>query len=100
MDKTSEKDHMNEIIDVIMRVARGDYSAQIERSGINDDLDSLAIGINMMINDIERDIIKQKKAEREIREVNEKLQRIINKNNSLQQMANYIFSQRTLHSLV
>ena len=77
MDKTSEKDHMNEIIDVIMRVARGDYSAQIERSGINDDLDSLAIGINMMINDIERDIIKQKKAEGEIREVNEKLQRII-----------------------
>jgi len=77
MDKTSGKDRINEIIDTIIRVARGDYSAQIELSGINDDIDSLAMGINMMINDIENAIIKQKKTEAEIREINKQLQRII-----------------------
>ena len=44
MDKTSEKDRLNEMIDAVMRVARGDYSVQIERSDRNDDLDSLAVG--------------------------------------------------------
>jgi len=53
MDKTSEKDRINEMIDVIMRIARGDYSIQLELSDKNDDIDSLAMGINMMIEDIE-----------------------------------------------
>ncbi len=40
------------IIEVISRVARGDYSVQAELSGQNDEIDSLALGINMMIDDI------------------------------------------------
>ncbi len=76
MDKTSEKDRISEMIDAIMRVARGDYSAQIERSGRDDDLDSLAVGINMMSNDIERDITERKKAEEKIREQNIQLKKL------------------------
>ena len=52
MDKTSEEDRVNEMIDTIMKVARGEYSIQIKPSEENDDLDSLAVGINMMIDDI------------------------------------------------
>jgi len=52
MDKTSEEDRINEMTDTIMKVARGEYSIQIKSSEENDDLDSLAIGINMMIDDI------------------------------------------------
>lgn len=52
MDETLEKDRISEIIGTIMKVARGDYSVQIELSGKNDDLDSLAMGLNMMIDDI------------------------------------------------
>jgi len=57
MNKTSEKDRINEMIDVIMRAARQDFSAPLKLSDENDDLDSLAIGINMMIEDIQ-DYIK------------------------------------------
>ena len=49
---TSEKEYMNEIIETIMKVARGDLSVQIEPSERNDDIDSLAMGLNMMIDDI------------------------------------------------
>jgi signal transduction histidine kinase len=52
MNKTSEKDRINEMIDVIMQVARQEYSVTIKLSDENDDLDSLAMGINMMIDDI------------------------------------------------
>ena len=52
MDKTSEKERINEIIESIMKVARGDYSVQIELSGKNDEIDSLAMGFNMMIDDL------------------------------------------------
>ena len=40
---------VTEMTDAIQKVARGDYSVQIELSGRNDDLDSLALGLNMMI---------------------------------------------------
>ena len=66
MDEISEKDRINKMIDAVMRVARGDYSVQIECSSRMDELDSLAIGINMMVNDIERDITKIKQFEREL----------------------------------
>ena len=52
MDKMSEKERMNEMIEAIMKAARGDYSVQVELSGKNDDLDSLAMGLNMMVDDI------------------------------------------------
>lgn len=47
-----ETDRINEMIEAIMKVARGNYSAQVELSDKNDDLDSLGMGINMMIDDI------------------------------------------------
>jgi len=40
------------MIDAIMEVAKGDYSVQIELSGENDDLDALAMGLNMMTDDV------------------------------------------------
>ena len=52
MDKTSEKERMNEMIEATIKVARGDYSVQVELSGKNDELDSLAMGLNMMIDDV------------------------------------------------
>ena len=52
MDKTSGIDRINEMIAIIMQVARGDCSVQVELLGENDELDSLAVGINMMIEDI------------------------------------------------
>jgi len=52
MDKTLRKDRIDKLIDTVMSVARGDYSVQVEHSVKNDELDSLAIGLNMMIDDI------------------------------------------------
>jgi two-component system NtrC family sensor kinase len=52
MDKISVEDRINEIADAIMQIARRDYSIQLKLSDKNDDLDSLAIGINMMIEDL------------------------------------------------
>ncbi len=61
MDKTSE-DRINEMIEAVMEVARGDYSVQIEISDKNDDFDSLAMGINMMIDDVRHEITARKQA--------------------------------------
>jgi PAS domain S-box-containing protein len=47
-----EKEYVEEIVEAIMNVARGDYSVQVKPSHRNDSLDSLAIGLNMMIDDI------------------------------------------------
>ena len=52
MEKKILTDRLNDIIEAVMSVARGDYSTQIGLSGKNDDIDSLAIGINMMIDDL------------------------------------------------
>jgi len=47
---------IEKIIEAIMQVARGNYSIQIKPSDKNDDLDSLAVGINMMIEDLSENI--------------------------------------------
>ncbi len=52
MDKTSEEERVNELIEATTEVARGDYSVQVRLSGRDDDLDSLAMGLNMMIDDL------------------------------------------------
>lgn len=57
-----EQDRIKEMIETIMKVARGDYYVQLKLSGKNDELDSLAVGINMMIDDINYTLIEQKKA--------------------------------------
>ncbi len=79
MDKTS-KDRINEMIEAVMKVARGDYSVQIELSPQNDDLDSLATGLNMMIDDVRNDVTERKKAEERIEHLNAMLRSIRNVN--------------------
>jgi len=65
-----EKDRINELIEAVMKVARGDYSAQIELSDKNDELDSLAMGLNMMIDDIRNEITEREKIEERIEHIN------------------------------
>jgi PAS domain S-box-containing protein len=72
MDKTSE-DRINEMIEAVMKMARGDHSVQIELSDKNDDLDSLAMGINMMIDDVKNEITEHKQTEEELRSSEERL---------------------------
>lgn len=51
---------INEMIDAVMSVAQGDYSVQVKVSDQNDDLDSLAMGLNMMVEDIKNGVEKEK----------------------------------------
>ena len=51
-NKKLKKDRIDDIIEAIMKVGQGEFSVQVELSGKNDDIDSLAMGINMMIDDI------------------------------------------------
>jgi len=73
-----EKDRINELIEAVMKVAMGDYSAQIELSGKNDELDSLAMGLNMMIDNIRNEITKRKRAENVLERSEEKYRELIN----------------------
>jgi PAS domain S-box-containing protein len=52
-EKLSEE-RINEFIDSIIKVARGDYSVQVELSDESDSLDALAMGINMMVDDLRK----------------------------------------------
>ena len=73
MDKTSKKERMNEMIEAIMKMARGDYSAQVELSGKNDEIDSLAMGLNMMIGDIRNSVEELHQANEELQATGEEL---------------------------
>lgn len=57
------------MIKAIMKMARGDYSVQLKLSGKNDELDSLAMGINMMIDDINYTFTERKKTEKELENI-------------------------------
>ena len=76
MDKTVEKDRIDEMLDTVMEVARGDYSVQVELSGKNDELDSLAMGLNMMIDDLKASTIELSYAANRIEEVIKIIQRV------------------------
>ncbi|MHC4662699.1 MAG: sensor histidine kinase [Planctomycetota bacterium] len=52
MRKILEKNRIIEMFGAIIEAANGNYSCQIELSGNNDALDSLAMGFNMMIDDV------------------------------------------------
>jgi PAS domain S-box-containing protein len=52
MKKLPDKERINNMLKVVMKVARGNYSVQTELSDKNDEIDSLAVGLNMMIDDI------------------------------------------------
>ncbi len=64
---------MSEMVETVMKVARGDYSVQIELSGENDDLDSLAMGLNMMVDDIK---MKEEALEKERRALRERVKEL------------------------
>jgi len=76
MDKTVEKDRIDEMLDTVMEVARGDYSVQVELSGKNDELDSLAMGLNMMIDDLKANTIELSYAANRIEEILKIIQRV------------------------
>ena len=76
MDKTVEKDRIDEMLDTVMEVARGDYSVQVELSGKNDELDSLAMGLNMMIDDLKANTIELSYAANRIAEIINIIQRM------------------------
>jgi signal transduction histidine kinase/CheY-like chemotaxis protein len=52
VEKKSDKERMDEFIEAIVQVAQGNYLVQLELSEENNMFDSLAMGLNMMIDDI------------------------------------------------
>lgn len=74
MNSNIMDDRINDMIDIVMKVARGDYSVQAQVYDENDELDSLAMGLNMMIDDLQNYIIQRKKAEEELIRSNTELQ--------------------------
>ncbi len=58
IDKTSEEERVNEMIEATMKVARGDYSVQVRLSGRDDELDSLAMGFNMMVDELKANTVQ------------------------------------------
>ena len=73
-EDTIEK-RINEILNAIMEVARGEYSIQIELSGKSDVIDSLAMGVNMMIEDIKNNMDEIEKGEKQLKEKVEELEK-------------------------
>jgi len=63
VEEKLDKVRINEFIEAIMKVARGDYSVQIEMTEENNHLDALACGINMMVDDIR--VIQETRLENE-----------------------------------
>jgi len=74
MGKNSEEDRIDEMLEVIMKVARGDCSSQIELGGKGDKFDSLATGINMMVGDIRGSAEKGKERMVELEKAHQRLQ--------------------------
>lgn len=74
MKKPSEVNQINEMIQVLRNLAKGDYSEQIMLPGINNDLDSLAMEINMMIDDMGSSNGVEKTRIGELEKTNEELQ--------------------------
>lgn len=63
-----------QILDVIQKVASGDFSAQVEISDKKDEFDSVAMGINMMIDDLKCNFEKEKAAAEELAARNKELE--------------------------
>ena len=77
MDRTLGNERVNEIIEAAMKVARGDYSVQLELSGKNDELDSLAMSLNMMVDDIKASVEDLDRQRAELSAINAQLQQEI-----------------------
>lgn len=65
----SSNDRIGKLMEVIMRVAGGDYSVQAEVSGRNDEIDSLAFGINMLIDDLETGTVRHEYVDIRVKEI-------------------------------
>ncbi|MFA5033152.1 MAG: ATP-binding protein [bacterium] len=52
---------INKMIEIVMNVAKGIYSEQVQLSDKNDEIDALGIGVNMMIDDIKKNVERIKK---------------------------------------
>jgi len=52
MDNRLHKQQIDKIIEGLLELAKGDYSVQIELSEENNDLDAIAVGINMVVDSI------------------------------------------------
>jgi len=84
---------ISEMVDVIMKVARGNYSVQVGLSDKNDEFDSLAMGVNMMIDDIRN---RTEEIERTRHELNERMKEF----RCLYSIANSIRSERSFEELL
>lgn len=69
---SKQQNRISEILDVIIQVAQGDYSVQVSLTGENDDFDAIAMGINMMVDDIKKKQETKKENER-IKNLNDQL---------------------------
>jgi len=76
MGKTLGKERINEIIEAIIKVARGDYSVQIKLTGKNDEFDSIAMGLNMMIDDLKAGTVGLEYAANRIEEIINVIQKV------------------------
>lgn len=58
MDNRLQKQQIDKIIEGLLELAKGDYSVQIELSEENNDLDAIAVGINMVVDSIASNHVK------------------------------------------
>lgn len=68
-------DRVKEIIDAIIKVANGDYNVKVKLSGKNDYIDSIAIGLNMMVDDIYIRTLENEKIMKELEKTKNELQK-------------------------
>ena len=78
MNKEEIENRIDEIIEGVMKVAQGDLSVQLEVSEENNHMDALAIGFNMMVDDLRKSRETELENER-ITELNDQLQKAIKK---------------------
>lgn len=72
------KKRIQNLIEVVMQVATGNYDIQAELLGKNDDLDALAMGLNMMIEDLKNNLDLSNQNER-MKQINIELEKATEK---------------------
>jgi PAS domain S-box-containing protein len=77
MDSKSKTKRIDELIKKIKQVASGDYSARIELSDKNDELDVLALNLNAMIDGIGRRVAKFDQTDKDLKKSEERYRKQI-----------------------
>ena len=98
MEKTLDKKRINEMIKVIMKIVKGNYSKQIKLYDKKDELDYLAKGINMMIDNIKKSDEETKVRTSELMKTNKQLQKEINERKQVEE--SFRKSEERFRSLV